>query len=95
MKLWQELHILTIVNNHSLKINENEVTYLSSTGLPGKKEKGAPKQMKGRQSLQPVYLHVVLCGLVTLNYHIQFHGLFYEKLLFSLSWIAVKGIVET
>lgn len=48
--------------------------------------------MKGRQSLQPVYLRVVLCGLVTLSYHIQFHGLFYEKLLFSLSWIAVRGL---
>lgn len=38
--------------------------------------------MKGRQSLSPVFLHVVFCGLVTLNYHIQFYGLFYERLLF-------------
>lgn len=50
--------------------------------------------MKGWQILSPVYLHVVLCGLVTLNYHIQFYGLFYEKLLFSLSRIAVKGHTE-
>lgn len=82
MKLWQELYILTIVNNHSLKLNENGVTYLFYIGLLGKKEKGAPKHLKGRQSLNTVYLHVMLCGLLTLNYHIQFHGLFYEKLLF-------------
>lgn len=47
--------------------------------------------MKGRQSLSTAYLHAVLCGLATLDYHIQFYGLFYEKLLFSLSWITVKG----
>lgn len=35
-------------------------------------------------------LSCVCCGLVTLNYHIQFYGLFYEKMLFSLLWIAVK-----
>ena len=50
--------------------------------------------MKGGQSLSPVYLHVVLCGLVTLNYPTQFYGLFYEKLFFSLSRIAIKGNVE-
>lgn len=50
--------------------------------------------MKGKQSPNTAYLHVVLCGLVTLNYHIQFYGLFYEKLLFSLSWIAIKGNLE-
>lgn len=63
-----------------------------STG--GKKRKEAPVHMKGRQSLGPAYLPVVLCGLVTFNYHTQFHGLFYENLLFSLSWIAIKGNVE-
>lgn len=48
----------------------------------GKKKKKAQVHMKGRQSLSPVFLHVVFCGLVTLNYHIQFYGLFYERLLF-------------
>lgn len=54
----------------------------------------APVCMKGQQSLNTAYLHGVLCGLATLNYHIQFYGLFYEKLLFSVSWIALKGNLE-
>lgn len=47
--------------------------------------------MKGKPSLSNAYLHAMLCGLATLNYPIQFYGLFYEKLLFSLSWTALKG----
>lgn len=50
--------------------------------------------MEGRQSLCTACLHAVLRGLAALNYHIQFYGLFYEKLLFSLAWIAIKGNIE-
>lgn len=44
--------------------------------------------MKDKPSLSNAYLHAMLCGLATLNYPIQFYGLFYEKLL---SWTALKG----
>jgi len=56
--------------------------------------KVAPVPLEGRQFLSTACLHEVLCGLAALNYHIQFYGLFYEKLLFSLAWIAVKGNIE-
>lgn len=50
--------------------------------------------MEGRQSLSMACLHAELCASAALNYHIQFYGLFYEKLLFSLAWIAIKGNIE-
>lgn len=50
--------------------------------------------MEGRQSLSTTCLHAEHCGSAALNYHIQVYGLFYEKLLFSLAWIAVKGNIE-
>lgn len=63
----------------------------NSPGGRERKEKESPNVYERKAVPQTAYLHAVLWGPVTLNYHIQFYGLFYEKLLFSLSWIAVKG----
>lgn len=62
--------------------------------LLGKKRKSSNACDRKAVPQSSVSLHVVFCGLVTLNYHIQFYGLFYEKLLFSFSWIAIKGNTE-
>ena len=56
-----------------------------------KKKKQALVYIKGKLSVSIADLHAMLYRLATLNYPIQFYGLFYEKLLFSLSWTALKG----